>query len=318
MPGPSLVQRQVDALKDLARLALERATRQTKTDADFAKEKAAAERQYQSARQGIVRRRDMQVQAIETDIGTKRQALDTAYQEGVAGAKTDRDQKIAHAKKRHQVETEAADTALEEAGWETGAVFDANIDKVNKKTEQFKARLKESLDHFDAIKEAASLYVGTYKKYIIVDPDRPPPEIAESEGPIKKLDEAVNRIIDNYESATKLKILTFVKLDFFIFLCVVAFAVLAIGLGLVLGWTLGPAIDAGRGFCRSPVAQRPGSQGDHRRRRADGPRPGRRRVPGRPLGRLGPGQRQEAPRRGRAPSRRPEQEASRTPRQADP
>jgi DNA segregation ATPase FtsK/SpoIIIE-like protein len=242
MPGPSLVQRQVDALKDLARSAVDRATRQTKTDADFAKEKALAERQYQTARQGIVRRRDMQVQAIESDIGTKRTALDAAYQAGVAAAKTERDQKIAHAKKRHQVETEAADTALEEAGWETGAVFDANLDKVNKKTEQFKARLNESLGHFDAIKEAATLYVETYKNYIILDPDRPPPEIGESEGPIVKLDEATNRIIDNYEAATKLGILTIVKLDFFIFLCVVSFAALAIGLGLVLGWVIGPAI----------------------------------------------------------------------------
>jgi DNA segregation ATPase FtsK/SpoIIIE, S-DNA-T family len=242
MPGPSLIQRQVDALKDLARVAVERATRETKTDAEFAKEKALAERQYQSARQGIVRRRDMQVQAIEAEIGTKRTSLDSAYQAAIADAKTNRDKTIAHAKKRHQVETEAADTALEEAGWETGAVYDANIDKVNRKTEQFKARLNDSLGHFDAIKEAATLYVETYKKYIILDPDRPPPEIGEAEGPIVKLDEATNRIIENYESATKLGILTFVKLDFFIFLCVVAFVALAIGLGLVLGWMIGPAI----------------------------------------------------------------------------
>src|SRR5260221_7220873 len=173
MPGRSLIQRQVDALKDRARLAGERANRETKTDLDFAKDKALAERQYQSARQGIVRRRDLQVQAIEGDIGSIRTALDQSYQAAVAGAKTDRDQKVAHAKKRCQVETEAAETALEEAGWEAGALFDANMDKVNKKTEQFKARLNDSLAHFDAIKEAATLYVDTYKKYIVLDPDRP-------------------------------------------------------------------------------------------------------------------------------------------------
>ena len=44
MPGPSLVQRQVDALKDLARLAADGPARETKTDADFNKEKAVAER----------------------------------------------------------------------------------------------------------------------------------------------------------------------------------------------------------------------------------------------------------------------------------
>jgi S-DNA-T family DNA segregation ATPase FtsK/SpoIIIE len=240
MPGPSLVNRQVDALKDLARVATERATRETKIELDFAKEKAAAERLYQSARQGIVRRRDMQVQAIEGEIGTVRTALDQAYQKSLAEAKTERDQKIAHAKKRLQTETDAAETALEEAGWEAGALYDANIDKVNKKTEKFKLRLNESLAHFDAIKEAATLYVESYKKFIILDPDRPPPEIDEAEGPIVKLDAATNRIIENYEAATKLKILPVVKLDFFIFLCVVVFVALSIGLGLVLGWMIGP------------------------------------------------------------------------------
>src|SRR5947209_10229647 len=87
MPGPSLTQRQVDALKDLARLAADRAGRETKTDADFAKEKAVAERAYQNARQGVVRRRDLQVQAIQADIEQVRATLDQAYQAGVAGAK---------------------------------------------------------------------------------------------------------------------------------------------------------------------------------------------------------------------------------------
>ncbi len=242
MPGPSLVQRQADSLKTLARVATERATRETKIELDFAKDKATAERQYQSARQGIVRRRDMQVQAIEGEIGTIRGTLDQAYQKSLAGAKTERDQKIAHAKKRFTVETEAAETALEEAGWETGALFDANIDKVNKKTEQYKARLNDSLAHLDAIREPASHYVETYKKYITLDPERPKPEFAEAEGPIPKLDAATNRIIETFEAGTKLKILPIVKLDFFIFLCVVLFAALAIGLGLVVGWMIGPLV----------------------------------------------------------------------------
>ncbi len=175
MPGPSLVQRQVDALKDLARLATDRATREAKIEVDFAKDKALAERQYQSARQGIVKRRDMQVQAIEADITSTRDALDQAYRAAVDGAKVDRDQKIAHAKKRYTVETEAAESALEEAGWEASAVFDANMDKVNKKVEQFKRRLEESLANFDEVKAAAGIYVDTYKKYIVVDPERPAP-----------------------------------------------------------------------------------------------------------------------------------------------
>ena len=245
MPGSSLIQRQVDALKDLARQAADRAARETKIDVDFAKEKAAAERQYQSTRQGVVRRRDLAVQAVEGEIGAIRTGLDQSYQSAIAGAKSDRDQKVSHAKKRFQVESEAAETALEEAGWEIGAVYDANLDKVNKKHEQIKARLNESLAHFDEIKEAATLYVNTYKNYIVVDPDHAPPEIGEAEGPITKLDEATSRIVENYEAATRLKILPIVKLDFFIFLCVVLFLVLTIALGLILGWLIGPAIALG-------------------------------------------------------------------------
>ena len=241
MPGPSLVQRQVEAIKDLTRVAADRATRESKIELEFAKDKAAAERQNQSTRQGIVKRRDLAVQAIESEIGTTRTALDQAYQAAIAGAKTERDQKIAHAKKRFNVETEAAETALEEAGWETSAVYDANLDKVNKKTEQFKARLNDSLVHLDAIRDPAAHFVETYKKYIVLDRTPTAPEYAETEGPIPKLDAATNRVIESYEVASKLKILPIAKLDFFIFLCVALFVTLAIGLGLVLGWTIGPA-----------------------------------------------------------------------------
>ena len=65
MPGPSLIQQQVDALRDLARLAAERAKREFKLEQDFSKTQASAEKQYQATRQGIVRRNDMQIQAIE-------------------------------------------------------------------------------------------------------------------------------------------------------------------------------------------------------------------------------------------------------------
>ncbi len=80
---------------------------------------------------------------------------------------------------------------------------------------------------------------NAWKKYIVLDPDRPAPEVGETENPIPKLDEATQRIAENYLIASKLKILTIAKLDFFIFLCVVLFLVLGIGLGLVLGWMIG-------------------------------------------------------------------------------
>ena len=70
MPGPSLIQRQVDALKDLARLAVERASRETKTDADFAKDKAVwPSASTRRPDQGIVNAvKRLHVQAIEADI----------------------------------------------------------------------------------------------------------------------------------------------------------------------------------------------------------------------------------------------------------
>ncbi|WP_435007615.1 FtsK/SpoIIIE domain-containing protein [Tundrisphaera lichenicola] len=246
MPGSPPTQRQVDALKDLARLATERAGRETKTDVDFGKEKAVAERAYQSARQGIVKRRDLQVQAIESDIEQTRAKLDQAYQAAVAAAKTDRDKTIAHAKKRFDVESEAAHQALEEAGWETGAVHDANVDKVNKKHEQFKRRLEESLLALDQVKAVAAPFFETYKRYIIVDGGAANAKAEEGvEDPIGKLDDATHRISDNYLIASQLKILPVVKLDFFIFLCVVLFLVLTVAVGLVLGnWMIALAVGA--------------------------------------------------------------------------
>ncbi len=245
MPGPSPIQRQVDALKDLARIAVERAGRETKTDADYNKDKAATERQYQAARQGIVRRRDMQVQAIEGEITATRDALQARYTRATAEAKSERDAKLAHIKKRFKVEMEAADTQLEEAGWEAGAVFDANLDKVKQKTDQFKRRLDESLAHCAEVREAADIYLASYKRYIVVPAeaaaDSPP---GPNEDPISKLDEATVRILEGYQVASKLKILPIVKLDFFIFLCVVLFLILLGVVGFLAGWLVGLGVAA--------------------------------------------------------------------------
>jgi len=243
MPGPSLIQRQADALKDLASLAVERATRETKTDADFAKAKAVADRQYQATRQAAVKRREATVEAIEGEITALRDSLQARYSKATADAKAERDAKIAHARKRFQVESEAANTALEEAGWEAGAVYDANVDKVNKKSEQFKRRLDESLAHLADVRAAADIYLGSYRRYIVADADSlAGPEVGPNDDPIGMLDRATDRIAENYLGATGLKILPIVKLDFYIFLCVVLFLVLAGTLGFLLGWAIGPAV----------------------------------------------------------------------------
>ncbi len=244
MPGPSLIQRQADALKDLAARSVERAARESKLDLDFAKANAATDRQYQAARQAIGRQRDARVQAIEGEIGSIRDRLQAAYTKATADSKTERDAKIAHAKKRFEVESEAANTALEEGGWEASAFYDANIEKVNRKNDHSKRRLEESLNHLADARGAADLYLAKFSKYIVPDADSlAEPELGPTEDPIARLDEATNRIGENYFGATKLKILPIVEPSFFIFLCVTLFLALAIGLGLVLNdWMIGPGI----------------------------------------------------------------------------
>ena len=241
MTGPSPTQRQADAVTALARLAVERSAREVKTDAEFAKDKSLADRQYQHIRTTAGKRIDAEVAAIEAEITTRRDSLQNRYTAATATAKTDRDAVIAHAKRRFKVESEAANTQLEEAGWEANAVYDANLDKVNRKVDQMKRRLDESLLHLADARAAADIYLASYRKYIVVDA----PAIDESapdanEDPIARLDEATNRIGENYFGATKLKILPIVKIDFYIFLCVVVFLAVAIGVGLVAGWIVGP------------------------------------------------------------------------------
>ncbi len=240
MTGPSPTQRQAAAFADLARLSVERSGREVKTDVDFNKDKAGADRQYQANRTAATKRIEAQVNTIEAEITTLRDSLQNRYTAATAAAKTDRDAVIAHAKKRFKVESEAADTALEEAGWEAGAVYDANLDKVNKKADQMKRRLDESLHHLADARAAADIYLASYRKYITIAPPADEAEPGPGEDPIARLDEATNRIGENYFGATKLKILPIVKLDFYIFLCVVAFLVVTIGVGFVAGWMIGP------------------------------------------------------------------------------
>ena len=240
MTGSSPTQRQADAVSDLARLSVERSAREVKTDAEYAKDKALAERQYQAARANAVRRHESEQGTIEAEITARRDSLQERYTTATATAKTDRDAKIAHAKKRYKVESEAANTQLEEAGWEANAVYDANLDKVNKKCDQMKRRLDESLNHLADARAAADIYLGNYRKYITLDaPPADESEVGPNEDPIARLDEATVRIGDTYFGATKLKILPIVKLDFFIFLCVMLGLAVTVGVGLVAGWTIG-------------------------------------------------------------------------------
>ena len=242
MTGPSPTQRQADAVNDLARLSVERAARETKTEVDFNKDKSTADRQYQATRTAATKRHEARIAAIMTEITTLRDALQNRYTTATATAKTDRDAVIAHAKKRFKVESEAAHTQLEEAGWEAGAVYDANSDKVNKKSDQMKRRLDESLQHLADARAAADIYLVSYRKYIVVAPTAET-ETNPNEDLIAKLDEATVRIGENYFGATKLKILPIVKLDFYLFLCVVAFLVVTIAVGFALGnWMIAPIV----------------------------------------------------------------------------
>jgi ABC-type multidrug transport system fused ATPase/permease subunit len=243
MPGPSLIQRQVEALKELARLAEDRAQREFKIEAEAKKATAVAERTYQTARQGAVRQRELQIEAVEKAIQETRTRLEAQYNHATLAAKTERDQKIAHAKKRHQVETEAAETALEEAGWETGAVHDANMDKVRRKHEQFQRRLQESLATLEEVRHAADTFLASYARYISLPPEGDEESLESNQDPIPKLDDAIVRIGENYVGATQIGILPLVKLDFFIFLCVVLFLVVLIAVGLVLGnWMIAAGV----------------------------------------------------------------------------
>ncbi len=243
MIGPSPTQRQADALNELARLAIERSGRESKTDVDYAKDKSAADRQYQNTRTAAVRRLEAQVGAIEAEITTLRDSLQNRYTAATSEAKSGRDNTIAHAKKRFKVESEAANTQLEEAGWEAGAVYDANLDKVNRKADQMKRRLEESLHHLADARAAADIYLASYRKYIVVDaPVVDQTEFGPNDDPIAKLDEATVRIGENYFGASSLKILPVVKLDFYIFLCVVAFLVVTAAVGFAAGWVVGPIV----------------------------------------------------------------------------
>ena len=105
-----------------------------------------------------------------------------------------------------------------------------------------KRRLDESLHHLADARAAADIYLASYRKYILIPPTEPEAEPGPGEDPIARLDEATNRIGENYFGAAALKILPVVKLDFYLFLCVVVFLVVTIGVGFAAGWVIGPIV----------------------------------------------------------------------------
>ena len=185
----------------------------------------------------------MMVQAIDAEIIQARAAIEARAQTEQVAAKQEHDQARVQAKKVYKFESETAATTLEEAGWETTAVFDANMVKVRQRHDQYKRRLAESMTTYAEVKAAAGGFPDKYKAFVSPDTAAPPTNEEGVEDPIAKLDESTQAVHDAWVIATKLKILPILELPFFIFLCIVLFLAVAGGVGYLLGnWMIGGVV----------------------------------------------------------------------------
>ncbi|MFO0956544.1 MAG: hypothetical protein U0800_03645 [Isosphaeraceae bacterium] len=137
MPEPNLIDREVGALRDLARLSSERAQAEVATASDFLKADSAADRTFQAARDQLARRKDGEESAARAE-------QEKALQEAVARIVASRDQAEAafgaaskELEARAAADKSRADREHEEARWKADALLDGAGSTARQHLEEF-------------------------------------------------------------------------------------------------------------------------------------------------------------------------------------
>ncbi len=239
MSEPSLIEREIKVIHDLARQATERAGGEQRLTGELATRASAIEAEYQAARHDLETkaqktRRDAE-KAHETEKAVliaeataERETIQKQY-EGVART----------IRQRHAAEIAKAKSNLDEARWQAAAVYESGRESAKKHNEQTQRSLVDNIQARLLVESEAQGLLETYRKYI-----RPAPEIApnaddpadDPRPPLRETITAIDTHVLAIHGLTSLKIL---RLDTYSFL--VVFLAIAFGIpgALLISWPLG-------------------------------------------------------------------------------
>ncbi len=246
MSEPSLIDREIRLLHDLARHATDRAGGERKLNGDLAARGLAIESEYQAARRAIEekaakarreleRGREAAIQALASEVEVERAKIQKEYE---AAAKA--------IKQRYQAETSKAKSGVEESRWQANAVYESGREAAKKDHEAAQRALAADRQALDVVVEAANHLLEVHRRHVAAVPAvAPGPESLASEvaapdaDPRTRLREAIREIEAHVQGLLRLNSLKFLRIDAFAFFCAFTCLGLVVPGWLLIGWPAG-------------------------------------------------------------------------------
>ncbi|SIO05671.1 FtsK/SpoIIIE family protein [Singulisphaera sp. GP187] len=246
MPHSSLVEREVEALRTLERIAAERARRELETEQGHKNQVEIEEHAFQKALEKVTKAAKSEIEATEIRYQSVRNELRTRFEterkEVEAEFAAVRNKTAAW----YRSATKAAKREYEETRWQVLAVFEAAKDSAVKLHKERAAELNAELGLLQTIKDEAEHPLESCRSFFPrADATSGEVVVPPAENPLPELQERLKRAEEQLVPLMKLTLPKFLKLQQFVWPFLILGFAAAYPLGVTLGWATGLAVDAG-------------------------------------------------------------------------
>jgi DNA segregation ATPase FtsK/SpoIIIE, S-DNA-T family len=203
---PELVQRERQAVRELFRLVGERAAVEPSIDTDLAREKAAADEEFESDYQAVIARFAAEKEAAEAELAEARRRITGWYRAEKAGA----DKEYLQARKKivdqYDQEKEAAKSEFQEARWTITAVYEGNRSGAEKQLEDANQEVLQAGRQIQAIERETAEFLQACRQSVRHSREKEPLVNVASGQPREQLREYLALAEQKLEALKALKI----------------------------------------------------------------------------------------------------------------
>ena len=242
MSEPSMIDREVRVLHDLARQAAEEAAGESKLAGELTAKGYAIEVEYQSSRRDLEQKHAQgRAQMSRGQIEAERASLKAESETERAKIQAEYEAAVKAYRSKYANESAKAKKNVEEARWQANAVHESGRESAKKHHEQAQRTLANDIQARLVLEtEANGLFAG-YKKYISASPDAtlPAEDVDPAIDPRPLLQASIQTLDAHLTAFHKLRSLKVLRLDSFLFLTV--FLILGLGTpaAFLIGWPVG-------------------------------------------------------------------------------
>jgi len=165
MTEPLLIQRQRAVLRDLARLATERATAEAEADAAFKARNEAAQKEYQETTGRSQERYAADCAAAEKELQTTREAATSRFQAEHPAAVKEFAERRSELNRRYELEKERADQEYQEASWSVTTLAEAKKKEAEGPRQEAEGKVAAGLIRLQALRQEGVAALKAFRHY---------------------------------------------------------------------------------------------------------------------------------------------------------